>query len=291
MMMIKWIVTCLVLLAMPVWADSQTVVLGDRSYTVDLPARAAGAPIILALHGGGGNPAQFARNSGLTRPANAKGYAVIYPAGSGRMAKMLTWNGGYCCAYAMKAGVDDLAFLDQVVADAAKRFGLDAQRLYVTGMSNGSLMAEVYGAARASKVRAIGAVSGSLDVDHTRITGPVPILVIHGMADNHVPFAGGVGAAGKVPTDWASVDQVIAAFVKAAPPPLTKADSVIDPVKDDTRVLATDYTDAQGQVMVRLLAIEGGGHVWPGGRRAERDGGTADIDANTEVLRFFALHP
>jgi polyhydroxybutyrate depolymerase len=289
--MMKWIVTCLVLLAWPVWADSQTVTLGDRSYVIDLPVPAAGAPMILALHGGGGNPEQFARNSGLTRPALAQGYAVIYPAGSGRRSGMLTWNGGYCCAYAARQNVDDIGFLDSVVADAAKRFGLDAQRLYVTGMSNGSVMAEVYGAARASKVRAIGAVSGSLDVDHTRITGPVPILVIHGTADDHVPFAGGVGPEGKVPVDWSSVDQVVAAFVRAAGVPLVKADRVIDPVKDSTRVLASDYTDSAGRVMVRLLAIEGGGHVWPGGRRAARDGGTADMDANTEVLRFFALHP
>ena len=100
-----------------------------------------------------------------------------------------------------------------------------------------------------------------------------------------------MGTQGKQATDWASVDQVIAAFVKAARVPLQKTKNVIDPVKDDTRVVATDYTDARGKVMVRLLAIEGGGHVWPGGRRAARDGGTADMDANTEVLRFFALHP
>ncbi len=288
----KWIVTCLLVLAWPVWADSQTVALGDRSYVIDLPELAAGAPIIVALHGGGGNPAQFSGNSGLSRPANAKGYAVIYPAGSARgRLNLLTWNGGYCCAYAAQAGIDDIGFLDSVIEDAAKRFGLDVSRVYLTGMSNGSLMAEVYGAARAGKVRAIGAVSGSLDVDHTRITGPVPILVIHGMADDHVPFAGGVGPKGKVPTDWSSVAQVIGAFVKAQGVPLVKTDIIIDPVKDNTRVMSTDYTDTQGSVMVRLLAIEGGGHVWPGGRRAAQGGGTADIDANTEVLKFFALHP
>lgn len=286
--MLKYSLAFFCLLAFPVWADSQVVALGNRSYTVDLPAKATRAPIILALHGGGGNPEQFARNSGLSAPAMAQGYAVIYPAGSGRLAKMLTWNGGYCCAYAMKAGVDDVAFLDGVVADAAQRFGLDAGRVYVTGMSNGGLMAETYAAVRAGSLRAVASVSGSLDVDHVRITGPVPILVIHGTADDHVPFAGGIGAAGKVPTDWASVADVVAAFVKAAGVPLVKTDSIIDPVKDDMRVLATDYTDARGNVMVRLLAIEGGGHVWPGGRRS---GGTTDLDATTEVLRFFALHP
>lgn len=288
----KWIITCLVLLALPVWADGQTVALGDRSYLIEVPAQAQGAPIILALHGGGGNPKQFARNSGLTSPALARGYAVIYPAGTGlgRLGR-LAWNGGYCCGAAARGVVDDVAFLDAVIADASGRFGLDASRVYVKGISNGGLMAEVYAAARPGRIRAAASVSGSMDMGRTSVSGPVPILIVHGTADTQVPFAGGVGTQGKQATDWASVDQVIAAFVKAARVPLQKTKNVIDPVKDDTRVVATDYTDARGKVMVRLLAIEGGGHVWPGGRRAARDGGTADMDANTEVLRFFALHP
>ena len=289
--MIKWLVTGLVLLAWPVWADSQTVTIGDRSYVIDLPAKAAGAPIILALHGGGGNPDQFARNSGFSKPALQQGYAVIYPAGSGRLAKLLTWNGGYCCAYAAQAKIDDVAFLDTVVADAAQKFGLDAGRVYVTGMSNGGLMAERYGALRSGSVKAVASVSGSLDVKHTRIRGPVPLLHIHGAADTNVPYAGGVGTDGKQATNWASVDQVIAAFVRATGVDLTKTSRIIDPKADETRVVATDYTDGLGQVMIRLMTVEGGGHAWPGSRRSAKQGGTADIDGNTEVLRFFALHP
>lgn len=68
---------------------------GDRYYVIELPAQAANAPMILALHGGGGNPDQFARNTGVSKPALAQGHAVIYPAGSalGRVG-FLTWNGG-----------------------------------------------------------------------------------------------------------------------------------------------------------------------------------------------------
>ena len=289
--MLKWIVTGLVVLAWPVWADSQTVELRDRSYVIDLPTQAKGAPIILALHGGGGNPDQFASNSGFSKPALRQGYAVIYPAGSGRLAKLLTWNGGYCCAYAAQANIDDVAFLDAVVADAAQKFGLDAARVYVTGMSNGGLMAEFYGALRPGSVKAVASVSGSLDVEHTRIRGPVPLLHIHGTADTNVPYAGGIGTDGKQATDWSSVDEVIAAFVRAAGEDLTKSSRVIDPKADETRVIVTDYTDAGGQVVIRLMAVEGGGHAWPGSRRSAKQGGTADIDGNTEVLRFFALYP
>ena len=52
--MIKCIVMCFVVMAMPVWADSLMVMLKDRSYRVDLSAQIAATPFILALHGGGG---------------------------------------------------------------------------------------------------------------------------------------------------------------------------------------------------------------------------------------------
>ena len=290
--MLKWIVTCLVVLAWPVWADSQTVKLGDRSYVVDLPARATNAPIILVLHGGGGNPAQFAANSGFSRPANAKGYAVIYPAGSARgRLGLLTWNGGYCCGFAAKARVDDVGFLDTVIADAVGRFGLNGDRVYLTGMSNGSLMAERYAALRAGHVQAVAGVSGTMDVRATSIGGPVPLLHIHGTADPMVPYAGGVGQDSLTKTNWASVDQLIGAFVRAAGEPLTASTWVIDPAEDGMSVTKTDYTDAKGRVMVRLMTVQGGGHAWAGSKRSTKQGGTADIDANTEVLRFFALHP
>lgn len=290
--MIKWIVTGLVLLAWPVWADGQTVELGGRSYRIDLPARVQNAPIILALHGGGGNPAQFAANSGFSRPANTKGYAVIYPAGSARgRLGLLTWNGGYCCGYAAKARVDDVGFLDAVIADAVGRFGLNGGKVYLTGMSNGSLMAERYAALRAGRVRAVAGVSGTMDVRSTRIGRPVPLLHIHGTADPMVPYAGGVGQDSLTKTNWASVDQVIEAFVRASAVPLTASAQVIDPADDGMSVTKTDYTDTKGRVMVRLMTVQGGGHAWVGSKRSTKQGGTAAIDANTEVLRFFALHP
>ena len=289
--MLKLIALWTAVLSSAVLADSQTVRLADRSYVIDLPADPFGAPVIVALHGGGGNPAQFARNSGLSRPANAQGFAVVYPAGTGlERLQRLAWNGGYCCGAAARDGVEDIAFLDAVIADATSRFGLDPARIYMTGMSNGGLMTEVYAAARPGRLQAAASVSGSMDVAHTKVGGPVPMLIIHGTLDPRVPFDGGVGRDGTKAVNWSSVPQVVAAFVRAAGGSLAVTTRVVDPAEDGMRVRWSDHTTATGRVMVRLLAIEGGGHVWPGGRRAAREGGTRDIDANTEVLRFFGAH-
>ncbi|MDX5351281.1 MAG: hypothetical protein LPJ95_11375, partial [Paracoccaceae bacterium] len=65
----------------------------------------------------------------------------------------------------------------------------------------------------------------------------------------------------------------------------------IDAQEDGTSVLVTDYRKG-GQVVLRLMTVEGGAHHWPGGRKARlTTGKTQEIDANTEILRFFALHP
>jgi polyhydroxybutyrate depolymerase len=53
----------------------------------------------------------------------------------------------------------------------------------------------------------------------------------------------------------------------------------------------TDHL-SRGTVVLRLITVEGGGHHWPGDRKARLDEGkTREIDANSEILRFFALHP
>ncbi|MCU0910001.1 MAG: hypothetical protein MUE98_01235 [Rhodobacteraceae bacterium] len=283
-----WPVAALVLagliLAVGARAETREVSLPDgRFYRIDLPAQAAGAPMILALHGGGGNPGQTARNSGLTAPALAQGYAVVFPAGTGR--RLLTWNAGRCCGPAARGGVDDVAYLDAVIDDAVRRFGLDGSRVFLTGMSNGSMMAERYAAERPDRVRAVAGVAGTMDLS-VPIRGAVPLLHIHGSEDRSVPYAGGMGeGVARVPFD--AVGDLVTAWRRATGATGAPERSVIPPPPGGLRVVTEDWRDARGQVMVRLVTIEGGGHVWPGGRRSQRGGEPPSISANDEVLRFF----
>ena len=64
-------------------AAAETVMLGDRSYDIDLPANPRGAKLIVALHDRGGDPDQFASASSFGRAAVRAGYAVTFPAGTG----------------------------------------------------------------------------------------------------------------------------------------------------------------------------------------------------------------
>jgi polyhydroxybutyrate depolymerase len=287
--LLLWAMAVCAILAWPARAEMQEVRLGDRFYLIDLPDRASDAPILLALHGGGGDPAQFAAASGLGAAATARGYAVVFPAGTSRRGadRLLTWNGGYCCGHAARAGVDDIGFLNDVIADAAARFGLDETAVFITGMSNGSILAETFAARTPDRVRAVAGVAGTMDVSRSRVTGPVPALVIHGTADFMVPYGGGKGEDSLTNTDFASVDQVVQAFLAAQRGTLAQTTRRLDAQDDGTSVIITDWGKG-GTIRVRLITIEGGAHHWPGGRKARlREGKTREIDANSEILRFF----
>lgn len=294
--MLARLVLALVALAQPAQAERQSIVLGERLYLIDLPDAPNGAAIF-ALHGGGGNPEQFAGSSRLSDAALAQGFAVIYPAGSGPqrrligrvlVGRLLTWNAGYCCGYAMAQGIDDVGFLDAVAADATARFGLT--RFYATGMSNGAMMAERFASEGKTPLKAVAAVAGTMDLTTTPKPRPVPLLVIHGTADDHVAYGGGPGPNSYQQADFTAVARIIAAWRQVLGP-LTETKSVINPAEDGMRVMRSDHTDADGKVPLRLLTVEGGGHTWPGGRRAPRQRGTQDISASEELLKFFALWP
>lgn len=278
------------LLSQPLAAE--TVRLGDRWYEIELPPNARGAPLILALHGGGGDPDQFAKASGFARAATRAGFAVAFPAGSGRRGeRLLTWNGGYCCGYASRRGVDDAGFLKLVIEDASSRFGVDGSRVYLTGMSNGSIMSETFAAKNPGMVRAVAGVSGTMDTSRTRVQGKIPALIIHGTADTMVPYDGGQGDTSLTRTDFASVASVVQAFLTPWGGVLAETTRTIDRRDDGTSVIVTDYQKG-GKVVLRLMKVEGGAHHWPGGRKARLTAGkTQEIDANTEILRFFAANP
>lgn len=272
------------LIAFEAVAAPQRVVLGKRSYIIDLPANSNGS-IIVALHNASGNPEEFSSKTRLSGPAMAQGYAVIYPLGFG-----LSWNGFYCCGPAQVKRSADIQFLDLVIADATARFKLDAGRVYLTGMGNGAVMAETYAARRASKVKAVAGVAGTMDLRRTSASR-VPLLHIHGMDANVVPFGttGPEFGTEHESDPFTPVPVLIKAFV-GAHAQLTKTTRTIDSRNDGTSVIEENYNDSDGVTQVRLLAIVGGGHVWPGKER-KGSGNTQEISATKEVLRFFAEHP
>lgn len=269
-------------------AGTEVRLADGRHFEIELPRGVSNPPLIVALHGGGGDGQSMEALSRMTEKALARGFAVAYPDGSGRT-RALTWNAGYCCAYAARKHIDDVGFIQRVIEVSGQRFGIDRGNVFLIGMSNGAMMSQTIAAQRPDLVRAIGTVSGPLDLDNVRITGQVPLIHFHGTADDVVPYDGGIGDRTVNRAGFPAIEDVIAAWVARFGVGLQSTREVIDPARDGTRAIRTSYSVGNRPVVV-LYTIENGSHSWPGSRRAGRGGVSADVDASEAMLDFFQLH-
>jgi len=73
--------------------------------------------------------------------ADREGFVAVYPNGTGRGTRALTWNAGGCCAYAERNNIDDVGFTKALLDDLTSRVHIDRTRVYATGISNGGMMA------------------------------------------------------------------------------------------------------------------------------------------------------
>ena len=136
----------------------------QRSYIVHVPPAAREGrplPVVLNFHGGGGNAEAQQKYSRMDALADAEGFLVVYPDGTGRMAdKLLTWNAGTCCAYSVTNNVDDVGFTLALLADLEARQPVDRRRVYATGLSNGAMMAWRLAVEASDRIAAIAPVAG-----------------------------------------------------------------------------------------------------------------------------------
>jgi polyhydroxybutyrate depolymerase len=258
-----------------------------RTYRVVHPASAPAHPaLVMMLHGGFGSGAQAESAYGWDAAAAAHGFVVVYPDGLAH-----AWNAGRCCGapYAQKVG--DVAFLTAVIRDAEQRDGVDPDRVYVTGMSNGAIMAYRLACEAPVAIAAIGPVAGDLEVPCRAPHGPVSVLAIHGTADRNVPIAGGFNTAGATHTDHASLADSLARW--------REIDRCGAPSVTRRPPLTTETARCAGGAEVGAITIDGAGHQWPGGKPSRLaalgvlglDQPSRALDATAVLWEFFNRPP
>jgi polyhydroxybutyrate depolymerase len=169
----------------------------SRYYLVYIPESASVGrplPLLIAFHGGGGNPSQFKRSAGIDQVAEREGFLVVYPAGTGIGRFLQTWNAGSaCCGRALTLGVDDVGFARAVVDDLARRVAVDRTRVYATGHSNGGGMTYRLAVEGSDLVAAVAPVAGAgMGIERTSARA-VPVLHIHSVDDPRALYEGGLG--------------------------------------------------------------------------------------------------
>ncbi|MBT3784048.1 hypothetical protein HOF92_03660 [bacterium] len=169
----------------------------NRKYLVHVPEsyhKDRAIPVVLALHGGGGNARGFRFSSGLDETSERYGFLSVYPSGTGRKIlrlELLTWNAGGCCGEAKKNQVDDVGFISMVLDDLERRFSIDKDRVFATGMSNGAQMSYRLACELSSRITAIAPVASQMVFNSCQLKEPVPTIHFHGKRDRAALWGGG----------------------------------------------------------------------------------------------------
>ncbi len=233
------------------------------------------APVLLVLHGAGGQGPGMAAMTGLHCRGPAAGFITVFPDGHGRV-----WNDARDApGVRRRRSIDDVAFLQALVRTLASDGAARADGVYLAGMSNGALMAEHLARHGLLPVTGIALVAGP-GTQTSRRSMPRPargasVALFAGTHDPLMPYGGGpIGPIGRivqrrrrgntdrglavgaedVARDWAAANGI------DVPPSIESWPGT----PDGLRVIRMEWR-AAGRPPVVLYRIEGGGHAWPGG--------------------------
>lgn len=287
-----------------VWAQSDRLTFvhngEDRHYFITVPdllvAPPEGVPLVLVLHGAGGNGPNVMAMTGFDEKAEEEGFIAVFPEGTPRDrvvgdTLLLTWNAGHCCGYSMRRGADDIGFISALIDELTSVYSIDPTKIYLAGMSNGGMMTHRLAIALSDRIAAIGTVVGAMFGDEAAPASPVPAIVFNAALDEMIPLEGGELGARLFQNAWdgtplePSVYQ--ATFWAATNGCQTKPSYV-----ERKPLYAMSVYECPEGLDVRYYVVEDNGHAWPGDTRITPLGrdATNDFSATDVIWDFFAQH-
>lgn len=268
----------------------------ERTYEVHAPTSYKGeqaVPLVVALHGRGGNGHGTA---GLTRfdsVSDAHGFLVVYPEGLSA-----SWADGRGATPSDKDGIDDVKFLSELIGKVARNYKIDPSRVFVTGYSNGGFMSQRLACELSSQVVAVGVVAatmGETTASRCHPDRPVSVMLIQGTLDPLVPIQGGPmgpnGSRGMILSLKDAARKWIGLDACDSKPQVS---FVADKAGDGTTIHREVFSGCKEGTEVISYTVEGGGHTWPGGKAYLPEsiiGKTSgNMDASEILWEFFSKH-
>ncbi len=248
-----------------------------RRYAIYIPKDIGSEkiPLVFELHGGGVYIEQMTGESGNKSPyklwmllADKEKFVVVYPEGLNGSYGTPTWNDcrGNCT---VSSHADDVLFISTLIDQISSQYPIDKNRVYISGMSNGGLMALRLVVEIPDKIAAVSTVGASMP-DTTKCifpTQPVSILFMNGTADPNLPYEGGIlsnppnPSHGSVyPVEYSVKEWERINLTDTIPEIYTFPD--LDP-DDGGSVIKYTYTNGINNTEVILYKINGGGHAAP----------------------------
>jgi len=280
-------------------STSITYRLSDRTFLLHVPPNynsKTPLPLVVVLHGAFNTGSQTESETGFSALADSERFLVAYPEGIGIFGFLQHWNAGHCCGKAADSNVDDVGFVAEVINTIRQKLAVDPTRIYMAGMSNGGMLTYRYATERTGDLAAAAVVSSAIGstidngVRSWRLNKPdraLPIIGIHGLADETIPF-------------------------KAVPVPRTNGKRVFLPVTDaiefwqnsngcETTPASSLSNNGSVKHMVwkkcqegsslEFILLEGWGHQWPAPfftNRLAPDHPLRGFDATKQIWEFFS---
>jgi polyhydroxybutyrate depolymerase len=258
-----------------------------REYILHVPPgydRAKPTPLVISMHGAANSPSLQMHISQWNGAADANGFIVVYPGGSGTGPKTFFNHG-----WRTPSRMPDVRFISALIDELEASYNIDPARIYANGLSNGGGMSFVLSCTLSRRIAAIGAVAAAetLPFSWCPDSQPVPMIAFHGTGDRYTPYNG--GKVWFAPDPFPSIPEWVAKWARRNRCGAKPVDSVV--AADVTRRV---YTGCPDDAAVVLYTIEGGGHTWPGGTSLPEwllGPTTRSIDATSLMWSFFRDHP
>ena len=278
-----------------------------REYLLYLPRKFASlerAPLVVWIHGCRQDPEAFAAGTRIARFADERGFVVLLPRQSRMANSERCWN---WFDRRTASGAGEAAIVEAQIAEVVDKFGIDARRIYVAGLSSGGTLAatlalrapQLFAAAAIHSALPCGSATDAADAARVMANGPirpvdgiaaearakaggkarVPGLIFHGAADRTVAPVNAVHLARQFLILNGAEDLPPGA---ALPPAHVRA--------FDPRVHIENDFYAGRRLAARLVTVAERGHSWSGGDPAYPFFDARAPDATALACDFFAAH-
>jgi poly(hydroxyalkanoate) depolymerase family esterase len=267
---------------------------GMRAYKLYIPTGYLGQalPMVVMLHGCTQTPDDFAVGTRMNVLAEERQCFVLYPAQSRSANRSRCWN--WFKRAHQRRDTGEPAIIAGMTREILTRYGIEAGKVYVAGLSAGGAMAAVMGAAYPDLYAAVGIHSG------------LPVGAAHDLPSAFAamrgtpPAAPAGAAAGSKPRTLPAIvfhgdrdatvhprngEQVVSQCMEC--------NDSIDVVMQRGQVRGGHaYTrrvhrDAAGRVVLEHWEVHGAGHAWFGGSSRGSYTDPKGPDAGREMMRFF----
>jgi poly(hydroxyalkanoate) depolymerase family esterase len=282
---------------------------GTRAYKLYIPNGYVGqaVPLVVMLHGCTQSPDDFAAGTRMNALAEEHTFLVAYPAQSQNANISRCWN--WFEAGEQQRGRGEPSLIAGITCEVVGEYHIEADRVYVAGMSAGGAMAAIMGATYPDLYAAIGVHSGLApgaahdlssafsamrdgevvtvrqDTTTREPTPIVPAIVFHGdrdttvhprNADHLVAYCGAVGNTADGRDDAG----------KPVPPVTVRQGQV----PGGYSYACAAHHDAGGRAVIEQWTVHGLGHAWSGGSGSGSYTDPKGPDASAEMVRFFRQH-